>query len=57
MSKRTVVAPNYKGLTVNERLAVSGQLDVFGAAAKNGNRRKMQQFSFWAQTFDFASGF
>lgn len=41
MIKKSVGTKNYKGLSVNERLAVSGQLDNFGAAAKKGNREKM----------------
>jgi hypothetical protein len=39
--KKSVGMKNYKGLSVNERLAVSGQLDSFGTAAKNRNREQM----------------
>jgi hypothetical protein len=41
MSKKQENQTAFKGLTVNERLLISGQLDKFDKAARTGNRKKM----------------
>ena len=41
MNRKIESAKNYSGLTVNERLFVSGMLDQFYAAARDGKRETM----------------
>ena len=41
MNKKSASKKNYRGLTVNERLMVSGLLDQFSVAARKRNRQAM----------------